>query len=102
MSTTPMTPAPPAAPAESKPKAQTEEREYIVFGNVVSTADGETETWTEIGRAKGTNADQAEDKVVDGLPTDEQSGPFVTIAARYWNPVSYELKTETKTTRKRK
>ena len=64
--------------------------------------DGYEPSWIEIGRAKATNANDAEDKVVDALPTEEQGGPFVTIAARYWNPVSYELKTETKTTRKRK
>ena len=80
---------------------QVEEREYIVFGHGAYT-DGNEPSWIEIGRAKATNANDAEDKVVDALPTEEQGGPFVTIAARYWNPVSYELKTETKTTRKRK
>ena len=72
-------------PAVPKPKTQVEEREYIVFGHGAYT-DGNEPSWIEIGRAKATNANDAEDKVVDALPTEEQGGPFVTIAARYWNP----------------
>ena len=91
------------ATAEQDPKAKApaavvEEREYIVFGHV--EADGPLPAWCEIKRAKGKTADEARDKIIDSLPLDEQGGPFVTIAARYWQPETFLL--ETTTTRRRK
>jgi hypothetical protein len=88
------------ATAIRKDAVAAETREYIVFGQVVKVAQPEEPTWTEIGRGKGKTADEARDVVIDKLPVDEQNGPFVTIAARYWQPETFEI--ETTTVRKRK
>lgn len=84
-----------AHPSEGAAKKPTvpETREYIVFGHV--EADGPIPAWAEIGRAKGKTADEARDKVIDKLEADEQGGPFVTIAARYWQPETFILETTT-------
>lgn len=93
--------------ALSKAKAATAamsvalEREYIVFGlgtlSGIPQVDGTElrESWAEIGRATAANADTARDTIIDKLPIDEQDGPFVTIAARYWQPETFVVETTT-------
>jgi len=85
-----------AATLAKKP-AMPETREYIVFG---VTSDGPQvppsfTAWTEVGRATGKTNEEARDKIIDKLPADEQGGPFVTIAARYWQPETFILETTT-------
>lgn len=73
------------------------DREYIVFGEVDSplATGGFIAAWSEVGRATAAKADKARDKVIDALPVDEQAGPFVTIAARYWQPETFVVETTT-------
>lgn len=74
--------------------AEAAEREYIVFG-LDSNGEHTPESWTEVGRCMWGNRDEARDKVIDALPVDEQAGPFVTIAARYWQPETFVVETTT-------
>jgi hypothetical protein len=88
------------ATTEQTPKSKSTTdlaREYIVFGQVDSPLpEGSyVAAWSEVGRCVGKNADEARDKVIDALPVDEQGGPFVTIAARYWQPETFEIETTT-------
>lgn len=76
------------------------EREYIVFGQTAVIDAPDNPGWQEVGRASAAKADDARDKIIDKLPLDEQAGPFVTIAARYWQPETFEI--ETTTVRKRR
>ncbi len=75
---------------KSAPAEQPSGREYIVFGHAELVVSGEN-AWQEVGRSTAAHAETARDAVIDTLPLDEQGGPFVTIAARYWTPESFDV-----------
>lgn len=87
-------------PKVKAPAAATEEREYIVFGEIVNSSGSGKPAWTEIGKTAAKTGNEARDKIIDTLPLGEQGGPFVTIAARYWQPETFLLTTTTVRRRK--
>lgn len=82
MATTTVTSTVAAASTEAEP------REYIVLLPIENVSD---EHYVVVGRAKALRKEDALDEVVDKLPKDEQGGPFIAIAARYWVEMTPEI-----------
>jgi hypothetical protein len=70
----------------------TEPREYVVLMAGAEHTD-HSPTWIEVGRAKALTRDEALDEIVDGLAKD---GPFVAVAARYFQPTLPDVQTVVK------
>jgi hypothetical protein len=84
----------PRPPRRPTAQAAVEAREYIVFGRVHT--DDSHDAWAELGRATTATRDDALDKIVDGLPADEQAGTFAVVAARNFIVVTPKVETVVK------
>lgn len=83
--------APRPEPAPSRRKQ--EPREYVVLAASVAQPD---EWWQLPHTGWGANEQAAKEDAVSKLPADEQTGTFVGIPVRSWNPKARTIETQTR------